>query len=110
MLFLCQSCPFISGQRLWGPYFRASGKTVPGLQIDLLFDRADNVLTLCEMKHCIAPAGKEIIQEVERKAELLRARFPAKTIQRVLVLHGQASRTLVGSGYFYRIIHASELL
>lgn len=92
-----------------GPYFRAPVRGKDGLQIDLLFSRADNVLSLCEMKCSVAPLGIAIAKEVERKVELLHAEFPSKTIRRVLVAHGQPSRELSQSGYFYRIIKSAEL-
>jgi uncharacterized protein len=92
-----------------GPYFRAPGRGKDGLQIDLLFSRADNVISLCEMNCSVAPIGIGIAKEVERKVELLHTEFPSKTIQRVLVVHGQPSRELSQSGYFYRIIKAAEL-
>ncbi len=93
----------------FGPYFRAPSRDREGLQIDLLFQRADDVLTLCEMKCSVAPVGMKVVQEVERKAELLQRAFPSKTVQRVLVLHGEPSRDLARSGAFYRIIRAAEL-
>jgi uncharacterized protein len=93
-----------------GPYFRAPSREEPGLQIDLLFQRADNVLTLCEMKCSVAPIGMGVVNEVEQKAALLQQAFPSKTIQRVLVVHGEPSRDLVRAGYFYRIIRSHELL
>lgn len=93
-----------------GPYFRAPSRDDSGVQIDLLFQRADNVLTLCEMKCSLAPIGLAVVKEVERKVEFLQRAFPAKTIQRVLVVHGEPSRDLVQAGYFYRIIQSPELL
>ena len=92
-----------------GPYFRAPRRGNDGLQMDLLFSRADNVISLCEMKCSVAPIGIGVAKEVERKVELLHAEFPSKTIQRVLVVHGHPSRELAQSGYFYRIIKAAEL-
>jgi hypothetical protein len=77
--------------------------------VDLLFSRADNVLTLCEMKCSVAPLGMDVIREVERKVQQLQREFPSKTIQRVLVVHGEPSSEVVKAGYFYRIIHAAEL-
>jgi AAA+ ATPase superfamily predicted ATPase len=92
-----------------GPYFRAPSRDRSGLQVDLLFSRGDNVLTLCEMKCSAAPIGRSVVGEVERKVQLLQHCFPTKTIQRVLVVHGRPSRELARSGYFYRIIQSSEL-
>ncbi len=92
-----------------GPFFRSPGSRVGGAQIDLLFSRADNVMTLCEMKCSLAPVGKKVVREVEARAAVLQEVFPSKTIQRVLVIHGEPSRELASSGYFYRIIRATEL-
>jgi hypothetical protein len=92
-----------------GPYFRAPTRDTTGLQVDLLFARADNVLTVCEMKCSVAPLGMDVVREVERKVELLRRAFPSKTIQRVLVIQGEPSRAVVASGYFHRIVRAEEL-
>lgn len=93
-----------------GPYFRAAGRNSEGFQIDLVFNRADNVITICEMKCSVTPVGIKVIQEVERKAQLIQERFPSKTIQRVLVVHGKASQGLTSTGYFYRIIRSEELV
>lgn len=92
-----------------GPYFRSPARDTSGFQVDLLFARADNVMTLCEMKYSVAPTGMDVIREVDRKVHLLQQEFPSKTIQRILVIHGEPSREVLQSGYFYRIIHANEL-
>jgi hypothetical protein len=93
-----------------GPWFRAPRKGITGVQIDLAFDRDDKVITLCEMKRQTAPLGRAVIAEVERKAEVLRAEFHGRTIQPVLVVDGPVSKEVEASGYFFRIIQASELL
>jgi hypothetical protein len=89
-----------------GPYFTSFRKGSAGVQVDLLFDRSDAVLTLCETKHSRRPIGVEVIPEVERKVELLEPFAGRKTIQRVLVVYGTPTKPLVDSGYFYRIIDA----
>ena len=94
----------------FGPYFERSNKAVSGVQIDLLFARADNVITLCEMKYTQMPVGKKIIAEVERKVEILQKKFPKHTIQRVLITRAKPTKDLLQSGYFYKIIEATELL
>ncbi len=94
----------------FGPYFRAPKKDDRGMQIDLIFDRADNVITLCEMKYSLNPIGIGIIQETERKAEILQRTFRKKTIQKVLISRSRPSRDLVASGYFYKAIHPESFL
>lgn len=93
-----------------GPWFRSPRKGLSGVQIDLAFDRADGVITLCEMKRQTAPLGRAVIPEVERKAEALRAVYPRRTVQPVLVVDGPVSKDLAASGYFYRIIQAADML
>ncbi len=92
-----------------GPYFNPRDEKTEGVQIDLLFDRADKVITLCEMKHRVKPVGMEVLKEVERKVEVLATRFPGRTIQKVLITTGEPGRELCASGYFYRILRADEL-
>jgi len=93
-----------------GPYFRPSKGEKPGVQVDLLFDRADNVVTLCEAKYGIHPVGVSVIPEVEERTEQIRAVCGAKTIQKVLITRSKPTRDLAASGYFYRIIKAEDFL
>ena len=92
----------------FGPYFNAPGKDFPGVQIDLVFDRKDNVITLCEMKYSLKPVGLDIIDEVERKAELINNQFKNKTIQKVLISRSDPTRDFAACGFFYRIIKPEE--
>ncbi len=91
-----------------GPYFNAPGKDPSGVQIDLLFDRKDNVITLCEMKYSLSPVGMNIIGEVQRKAEIIQNKFKNKTIQKVLISRSNPTSNLASSGYFYKIIKPEE--
>ena len=93
-----------------GPYFRGHRDGKAGMQADLIFDRADNVLTLCEMKYSAATIGVNIIDEVEPKCNILRQLYPKKTIQKVLITVSKPSKDLQNHSYFYRIIMAEELL
>jgi len=93
----------------FGPYFRAANDTVKGALVDLVFDRADNVLTLCEMKCSRRLIGRNVVQEMELKAELLRNAFPAKTIQNVLVYHGSIASSVAKSPYIYRALSSDVL-
>jgi AAA+ ATPase superfamily predicted ATPase len=85
-----------------GPYFRKNGA-----QIDLLFDRMDHVITLCEIKYTRAPVGVEVIREVEAKVKEIE-KFSKKTIQKVLIVKDDITQELFKSGYFYKIIQSSE--
>ncbi|MBF0430680.1 MAG: ATP-binding protein [Fibrobacteria bacterium] len=93
-----------------GPYFKIADKEEMGCQIDLAFDRADKVITLCEMKYTMTSVGMDVIEEVERKSEILRRKYPAKTIQPVLLTLSKPTSDLENSGYFFRIIQAETLI
>lgn len=95
---------------IFGPYFKAPKNDSPGVQIDLLFDRKDNVITLCEMKYSLSPVGTHIIEEVEKKAEILQTKFNNKTIQKVLISQSNPTDDLLSSGFFYRVIKPEEFL
>jgi len=92
-----------------GTFFnRATIKEQPGFQIDLIFDRADHVLTVCEIKYTIAKTGPEVIEEFEKKLQLL-SDVKSQTIEKVLISASGASEALHNLGYFDRIITLDDL-
>lgn len=93
----------------YGPFFESAIKDKKGVQIDLAFNRADNVITVCEMKYSITKVGKDVIDEVEKKVSWLREKFPKKTIQKVLITKEGPSAELINSGYFYKFIEVEQL-
>ncbi len=113
---LCQNHAYIISQILGfsgieysvGPYFRKSTEEA-GVQIDLMFDRQDNVITLCEMKYSRAPIGVDVIGEVENKVREIE-KISKKTIQKVLIVKDAVSKDLVKTGYFYKIITCQDLM
>ncbi|MCP4138650.1 MAG: ATP-binding protein [bacterium] len=107
---ICKILGFSGIEFSYGPYYSSPAKDRSGVQIDLLFDRKDNVITLCEMKYSLAPVGISIIEEVERKVNILQEKFGNKTIQKVLITPAGATNDLNGSGYFYRVIDPVEFL
>jgi AAA+ ATPase superfamily predicted ATPase len=90
-----------------GPWF--SRTEIHGAaQIDLLFIRADGVITLCELKYQEAPVGKGVIAEVEQKI----ARLPnprGLTMERVLITASDPTRELARERYFHRILRLEDL-
>ena len=92
-----------------GAFFnRATNKVDSGYQIDLVFDRADNVYTICELKYVQAKVNLKIIAEFEKKLAL----FPnpkQKTIQKVLITTEGAEQSLINRGYFDRIITLADI-
>lgn len=89
-------------------YNKKTQKNDPGFQFDLIFDRDDRVITLCEMKYAQTKIGIGVIEEFERKLEL----FPnqkKKTLQKVLITTEGANDSLITRHYFDRVITLDDL-
>ncbi len=92
-----------------GSWFRSSGKNGGSAQIDLLFQRQDKVLTLCEIKHVQRLSGQKVVRDLENKIDVLQHHFPACGIQKVLIL---GTKIPVGSSVrraFDEILFASDV-
>ncbi len=92
-----------------GAFFnRSTVKEVPGFQIDLVFDRADNVKTICEVKYLQSKVGTQVIADFERKLAL----FPNRehsTIHKVLICPQGAEEAVINRGYFDVIITREQI-
>jgi AAA+ ATPase superfamily predicted ATPase len=88
----------------WGAYF---SKKEPKVQIDLIFERADKVTTIVEVKYTQSLIGKEVIKEFERKCAI----YPAKnqSIKKVLISASGATEDLKRAAYFDKIITLEEI-
>ncbi len=91
-----------------GPYFQIKNGSLQGVQVDLLFDRADQVITLCEIKYQDAKIGKEIIEDVQKKVQSLPV-SQNRTVQKVLISRSAPTEDLKNSGYFFKILNIYEL-
>ncbi|MCK5797611.1 MAG: hypothetical protein KAI47_10530 [Deltaproteobacteria bacterium] len=91
-----------------GPFFRRSDlNDGRGYQVDLVFDRADRVLTICEIKHTRAAVGVAVIDEVEGKIERMLSASPSlskRTIHRVLVAPNGVTDSVRNRMYFDAIV------
>jgi hypothetical protein len=91
-----------------GPYFRRSDlNDGRGYQIDLVFDRADRVLTICEIKYVRAAVGVAVIDEVEHKIEKMlstNATLSKRSIQRVLIAPNGVTEGLRNRMYFDAVV------
>lgn len=95
----------------FGPFFRQRSRKNPtdeGLQIDILINRKGHVLTVIECKFSSKPTGSSVIQEVQRKLELLKVP-DITTIERVLVCSAGVTSSLEKSGYFHHILGLKAL-
>ena len=92
-----------------GVFFnRATIKEQAGYQIDLIFDRADHVLTICEIKYTQGKTGVEVIEEFEKKLRLI-PDLGKKTIEKVLITASGATDGLIARAYFDRIITLDDI-
>lgn len=92
-----------------GVFFnRATDKKDKAYQIDLIFDRADHVLTICEIKYLNTKVGVEVVDEFERKLNSL-PNEKSKTIEKVLITASGATNSLLEKGYFDVIITLDDL-
>jgi AAA+ ATPase superfamily predicted ATPase len=89
-------------------YGAAFSRASPGFQIDLLFERADGVITLCEIKYHQKPIGCWIIPEVKRKAALFSVPR-GKTLEFALISPHGADESLHQTEFFHHIVTGSDI-
>jgi len=98
-----------------GPFFnRETSAQKSGFQLDLVFERQDRVITLCEIKYLNRPVDKTIIREFEQKLALFNlfiqnAKKTSYTLQKVLISAQGADESVINSGYFDRILVLEDL-
>jgi AAA+ ATPase superfamily predicted ATPase len=93
-----------------GAYFsRVVERESPGYQLDLVFQRADHVHTVCEIKYSQAPVGIEVINSFSRSIEIYRAHNPV-SIHRVLISASGADSALMNAHFFDDVIDLNRLL
>lgn len=92
-----------------GTFFnRGTDKENSGFQIDLLFERADNVYTICEIRYLQKKVGTQVINDMESKLAL----FPNPknmTLHKVLICNEGAEDALINRAYFDDIITLTDL-
>lgn len=89
----------------YGPMFE---RGVSGYQIDLLFERSDSVITLCEIKYYNKPVGPSIIPEVLRKAKCLK--LPrGYTLEFALIAPLGAEQSLKDADFFHHVVNEADI-
>jgi len=92
-----------------GSYFsRNTNEEDPGFQIDLVFDRDDKVISVCEIRYTEAGVSSKVIAEVEKKLENL-PNPKNKTIERVLIASHGIDESLKQRSYFDVVITLEDL-
>ena len=91
-----------------GGFYRRKDFLHSGLQIDLGYLRSDNILTICEVKFQDKPIGVSVINEFQKKEDILKMLFGSYSIERVLISASGGSKDLIKSKYFDRIIEPKD--
>ena len=101
---------FSAVQYKHGAFFnRSTSVEDPGFQIDLVFERADKTVCICEIKYTESQANVSVGREFAKKLAL----FPMKNnyqYQRVLISANGASQELSAGGVFDRIISVGDFV
>lgn len=92
-----------------GEWFKRSAKGKPGAQVDLVYIRADKVLTVCEMKYVDRIALKPLCESVSLRVEALRQAFPNYGIETVLVLGKACRGQREATGGFDHVLLAEDV-
>lgn len=91
-----------------GSFFsRKTDAEESGFQIDLLFDRDDKVMTICEIKYSQTATSVKVIDEFEKKLQFL-PNTDKKTIQKVLISNRGADSSLQRRAYFDALIQTED--
>lgn len=88
----------------WGPYFQQSDQR---FQIDLVYVRQDQVITVCEIKYHAEPIGVEIVHEVERKCRLIKVPR-GYTLEKALISRFGPDDSLMKLKYFHHHITTDD--
>ncbi len=92
----------------YGPLLIRDGKKNIG-QLDLVYWRLDNVITLCEIKFSKRPIDVNVIDEIEKKISKLQVAANL-TIEKILITPNGASSKLKASNYFHHILDMEDLM
>jgi hypothetical protein len=92
-----------------GSYFsRVASREIKNYQLDLIFQRADQVHTISEIKYSLMPVDASVIAPFERAISLYSRRVKQR-VERVLITAAGATESLKRKGYFDRVLTLAEL-
>jgi uncharacterized protein len=93
-----------------GPFYnRSTSKADPGYQIDLVFDRADRTLTICEIKFTELPASVSVGRKFLGRLEMFDP-ARARRVERVLISATGATDELRNNGCFDHILQLDDIV
>lgn len=79
-----------------------------GIQLDLVFDRADRVLTVCEIKYQSLPVDVGVAKTFKRKLSVLNL-TPRQRLHTVLIAPFGVTQGLINEQVFDRVIDLNDL-
>lgn len=92
-----------------GAYFRREHMNRNrGYQIDLLFDRKDKVITVCEIKYLAQKVGAGVVDDVAEKLTELK-KSKTKSIERVLIAPNGIAQAVQDRLYFDKVIEIEDI-
>lgn len=103
-VYLAELMGFADQITQWGPYFHRDDET---FQIDLIYLRADKVITVCEIKYGNQPVPVAVIKEMERKCKLLCVPR-GYTLEKALISRFGPDPALRDLGYFNHYLQGSD--
>lgn len=93
-----------------GAWFKRSGPGDKGAQVDLVYVRADKVLTICEMKCVDRLSVKSLRVSMGLRIDALRRVFPGYGMETVLVLGRDCQGRREAEGEFDHVLLAENVL
>ena len=103
--YLAEVMGFADQVRQWGPLFNQDSTK---FQVDLIYLRQDNVITLCEIKFHNKPITTSIIKEVERKCKLIS--LPrGYTLETALISKCGVDTSLDELDYFQHVVSLEDI-
>jgi AAA+ ATPase superfamily predicted ATPase len=89
----------------YSPYFDKENK----VQVDLMFIRDTNIVTVCEVKYQQEQISTKIIPEME--AKILKLKIPSKyTVEKALITVSKPSKALIDSEYFNHCLSLEQFM
>lgn len=104
--YLAERLGFNDEVILSSPYY---AKTDDKFQIDLLYKRADKVITVCEMKYHDKEIGVDIIPAMKRKLELIKVPR-GYSVETVLISNYGADKSLKTTEFFNQELVLDDLI
>ncbi len=104
--YLAEKMGFAEQVISWGPFF---SKQDEKFQIDLLYKRIDNVITVCEVKHHSGEISTNVIPELKRRMSLLKVPRGYTFETALISLYGP-DKHLKESGYFNHYLTLNDII